>query len=248
VSELAGGAGVIARMTMTRLRRGRLLWVCLALLALPVAGAAVLAAGGNGLRDLYDNLLEIYFYFLVPFVPALLASPSVAEEVEARTVTFLFARPAPRAALVLGKYLAVVASVGAAVALSLAAAWLISMLPAPSEIPENLAHLARTELAALLGVAAFGALACAASALFSRHPFAAVVIYLVVVEAGLGTAPLMVNLLAISWHLRNLAELPRPESMFFAVAVAPWESALLAAGAAALLLAVASLVVRHAEY
>jgi ABC-type transport system involved in multi-copper enzyme maturation permease subunit len=248
VSELLQATSVIARMTWTRLRRGRLLWVCLAMLALPVVGAGGLALGGAGRRDLYDNLLEVYFYFLVPFVPALLASPCVAEEVESRTFTFLFARPAPRATLILGKYLAVVLSVGATTAAALLAAWLICMAPAPSEMVENLGHLARSEAAALLGVAAFGALACVFGALFTRHPFVAVVIYLVVVEAGLGTAPLVVNLLAISWHLRNVADLPRPEVFLLAVGITPWISALVTVAAAAICLTGASLAVRRAEY
>jgi ABC-type transport system involved in multi-copper enzyme maturation permease subunit len=246
--DLWAAARLYARLSLLRLLRGRLLWVCAALVALPLVGTVGLMLAGNGRRDLYDNILEIYFWFLVPFVPAVLAAPAVAEEVEQRTFTFLFARPAPRAALVVGKYILVVGLAGAAIAASVALCWLAAMLRDPSEIAENLPHLMRTEAGALLGVAAFAALGCAASALFTRHPVLALAVYLIVVEAGLGSAPVVVNLVAVSWHLRNVADLPRPNSYFFAVQVAPWLSALVAAAVAALALVVAARLVQNAEY
>ena len=98
---------IYAEMSWMRHRRGKMESLCLALLALPVVIAGGLAAAGQWGRGLFDSLLEIQFRFLIPFLPALLASSAVAEEIEERTFTFLFARPAPRSSLVLGKYLAI---------------------------------------------------------------------------------------------------------------------------------------------
>jgi len=44
--SMGASARIYADMTWTRLKRGRLLWACAVLLALPVLGAAALAIGG----------------------------------------------------------------------------------------------------------------------------------------------------------------------------------------------------------
>ena len=72
-------------------------------------------------------------------------------------------------------------------------------------------HLLRVELAAVARLCAYGALAAAIGTLFSRHPFVAVLVYFMLIEAGLGSAPIVLNLITVRWHLRNLAELPLPD-------------------------------------
>ncbi len=239
---------IYAEMSWMRLRRGKMVWLCLALLALPVVIAGVLAAAGQWGRGLFDSLLEIQFRFLIPFLPALLASSAVAEEIEERTFTFLFARPAPRPSLVLGKYLAIAVPLAAATALSVALSFAISMARFPSDASALVPHLLRAEAAALLGVLAFTALAIVIGAIFTRHPFVAVIGYLLIVEAGIGSLPILLNLIAVSWHLRNLAELPLPEIAFLTVQVPIWISALVPAVLGALCLGGAALSVKNAEY
>ncbi len=245
---LGQAASIYAGLTWTRLKRGRLLWVCAALLALPVLGTGALVIAGHWGRGLFDDVMELYFRFLLPFVPALLASPVVAEEIDGKTHTFLFARPAPRSALVLGKFFAVTVPAAAAVVLSIGAVWLLSMIRFPGDMGDNLGHLARASAAALVGTAAFAALASAIGTIFTRHPFVAVVGYLLVVEAGLGSAPILLNLLSISWHLRNFADLPVAEASFMSIHVPAWLSASLAVGITGITLGGASLAVAGAEY
>ena len=245
---LGEAAQLYAGLTWTRLRRGRLLYVCAVLLVLPILGAAGLAIAGHWGRGLFDELLELYFRFLVPFVPALLASPVVAEEIDAKTYTFLFARPAPRSALVVGKYIAVVVPATLVTVAAIAACWLIAMARFPSDMGENLAHLAQAELAAVLGTLAFASLASVLGSLFTRHPFMGVIAYLLVVEAGLGSTPIVLNLLAISWHLRNLADLPLAEVSFFALHIPGWVSGVVVSALAGLTLLLASWLVSESEY
>ena len=64
----------------------------------------------------------------------------------------------------------------------------------------------------MLAVVVFCALSSAIGCLFTRHPFAATCGYLLLVEAGLASAPIVLNLASMSWHLRNMAELPMPEA------------------------------------
>jgi ABC-type transport system involved in multi-copper enzyme maturation permease subunit len=238
---------VHARLAWTRLRRGRLLWLCLSLLALPVPVTAAVAASGSWGRGLFDDVLEVYFRFLLPFLAALLGAPALSEELETRTVTYVFARPAPRAALVLGKWLASAAPLGLSAALSVPLVFGLTMLRFPEDAPGQLAHLAAVEVAVLLGAAAFAGLAVLGGVLFRRHAFAAVAGYLLVIELGLGSAPVVLNLATFSWHLRNLADLPHPSAIAFSLTVPAWASLLIIAAGAAICLTLAALVLRDAE-
>jgi hypothetical protein len=211
---LAEASRLYAELTLLRLRRGKLLWVCVALCLLPVAAAAVLAVLGHFGRPLFDELSQLYFRFLVPFVPALLASPLVGEELEQRTLTFLFARPAPKGALLVGKCWAVAGPFAALLGLSLLGVWLLSGLRAPGDLPSLFPLFARAELALAAGVLTYTALSALLGTWFPRHPFVVVLGYLLVVEAGLGSAPIPLHLLTVGWHLRNLAGLELPAGLW----------------------------------
>ncbi len=245
---LVDGARVYARMAWLRMRRGRLVWLAAALFALPLVYVVGLAIAGHWGRGLFDEVCELYFRFLVPFVPALTASAAVAEEIENKTFTFVFARPAPRGALVVGKLWAATAPALAVVLPSLALAWLVASLRFPSDMAETWPHLLRVELAAAAGLCAYGALCAAIGTVFSRHPLVAVLVYLILVEAALGSAPIVLNLVAIAWHLRNVAELPLPDTAFLALSVPWWASALLALAVTPGLVALTNLGVAGAEY
>lgn len=246
--SLADGAAIYLRMTLLRLRRGRALWAAAALLALPLLYAGGLAIGGHWGRGLFDDVSELYFRFLIPFVPALTASAAVAEEIENKTFTFVFARPAPRGALVVGKLAAAILPAVAMVVPSLLLTWVVAQLRFPADMAETWPHLLRVELAAVLGLGAYGALAMALGTIFSRHPIVAVVGYLLLIEAGIGSAPIVLNMIAIAWHLRNVAELPLPETAFMALQVPWWGSATVAALVTPMLAFLATIAINGAEY
>jgi ABC-2 type transport system permease protein len=245
---LVAAARIYTRLTLARMRRGRMLWVAAVLLLLPVVYVSALAIAGHWGRGLYDDVCELYFRFLVPFVPALTASSAVAEEIENKTFTFVFARPAPRGSLVLGKLVATTLPALVLVVPSLLVTWVVAQLRFPADMADTWVHLLRVELAAVAGLMAFGALAMAIGTMFSRHPIVAVLIYLILVEAGLGSAPIVLNLVTVSWHLRNIAELPLPNTAFFMLQVPWWASVVVALGVTPGLTALANLSVSGAEY
>ncbi len=245
---LRAAARIYARMSWLRMRRGRVIWLAAAMFALPLVYVAGLAIAGHWGRGLFDDVCEIYFRFLVPFVPALTASAAVAEEIENKTFTFVFARPAPRGALVVGKLWAATAPAIAVVAPSLALAWVVAQLRFPADMADTWPHLLRVELAAVAGLCAYGALAAAIGTLFSRHPLVAVLVYLMLIEEGLGSAPIVLNLITIGWHLRNLAELPLPDTAFMAFAVPWWTSAIFALAVTPGLVLLTNVGVSGAEY
>jgi ABC-type transport system involved in multi-copper enzyme maturation permease subunit len=242
------GALIYGRMTWLRMRRGRALWAAAVLLALPIVYAGGLAIAGHWGRGLFDDVSELYFRFLIPFVPALTAASAVAEEIENKTFTFVFARPAPRASLIVGKLVAATLPAIAVVVPSLALTWLVAMLRFPADMAETWPHLLRVELAATAGLAAYGALSMALGTIFSRHPVVAVLGYLILVEAGVGSAPIVLNLIAVAWHLRNIAELPLPDTNFMSLQVPWWGSALVALAVTPLFAFLSTVAVNGAEY
>jgi ABC-type transport system involved in multi-copper enzyme maturation permease subunit len=248
VIAMSAASRIYARMAWLRLRRGRIVWVAAVLFALPLVYVGGLAIAGHWGRGLFDDVCELYFRFLVWFVPALTASAAVAEEIESKTFTFVFARPAPRGALILGKLWAATVPAIVVVVPSLALAWLVAQLRFAGDMAETWPHLLRVELAAVAGLAAYGALAAAIGTLFSRHPLVAVLFYLVLVEEGLGSAPLVLNLITVGWHLRNVAELPLPDTTFLALSVPWWASALTALLVTPGLVALTIVGVNGAEY
>jgi ABC-type transport system involved in multi-copper enzyme maturation permease subunit len=245
---LVDGARIYARMAWLRMRRGRIVWLAAALFALPLVYVVGLAIAGHWGRGLFDDVCELYFRFLVPFVPALTASAAVAEEIENKTFTFVFARPAPRGALVVGKWWAATVPAVIVTAASLVVAWVVASLRFPADMADTWPHLLRVELAAIAGLCAYGALATALGTVFSRHPLVAVLVYLMLVEEGLGSAPIVLNLATIAWHLRNVAELPLPDTTFLAVHVPWWGSALFAVAVTPGLIALTNVGVSGAEY
>jgi hypothetical protein len=247
-SGLIAATRVWARLAWLRLKRGRLVWVAAILWALPLVYVGGLAAAGHWGRGLFDSVLELYAGFLWPFVPALALSGAIADEIEQKTFTFAFARPAPRAALVLGKWAAATLPSLAVVVPSLALAWLVAHVRDPADMAETWPHLGAVEGAAVAAIAGYGALAILLGTLLSRHPVVAVLGYLVVVEMGLGSTSTIVHLATLSWHVRNLADLPRPSTSMLASELPRWASAVVAFAFAPLLLWIAGALVEGAEY
>jgi ABC-type transport system involved in multi-copper enzyme maturation permease subunit len=241
-------ARVHARLAWLGLRRRKLLWILAGLLLLPALASGVLVAEGNGGRDLFDNMMQPYFFFLIPFVPALLLSSAVGDEVDGKTWTFVFARPAPRGAMLAGKWAAATAAATALTAAALALSFALAMTRLSDDFLPELLHFLRVEAAAMIGVAAFGALAAAIGTLFVRHPLVATLIYLGAVEATLGSAPLVVNVATLSWQLRNLADLGQPSNYGPSAHVPALLSLALLVSVPSALLALAGWKLRTAEY
>ena len=237
-----------ARLAWLSMRRKKLLWICAGLSLLPAVASLALIAQGNGGRDLYDNLMKLYFSFMVPFVPTLLLAPAVSDEVEGRTWTFLFARPAPRVTMLLGKFVAAGAASAVILAASLALAWGLCLTRLSTDFGPELVHFLRTELAAVLGVFAFGALAAALGTAFVKHPLIAALIYLLVIETWLGSSPMVLNVISISWHLRNLADLGQPSNFGWTAHLPAALSALILAALPAGLLSLAGFKLKTAEW
>lgn len=133
------------------------------------SGAAVLQINGRRIDSevVFSTAMSLlYMRFIVPAVGMFYGTSLIADEVEEKTITYLFIRPIPRGAIALGKYLAYVLAAMSIVLPSAAAVFMV-MVPF-----EDMAMLFATFVRNLgvlaLGLAAYGAVFLWAGAMFKR--------------------------------------------------------------------------------
>ena len=134
-----------------------------------VNGTAVLTINGSriGSQAIFETAVSVlYLRFIVPALGVFYGTSLIADEVEEKTITYLFTRPTSRGAIVLGKYLAYLVGVTAVVLPSVALMFLI-MVPFANmgilfgKLLANLGVIA-------LGLAAYGAVFLLAGVTFKR--------------------------------------------------------------------------------
>lgn len=213
-----GGMAVarqIAGMSVQRASRSRLLRVTLAVLTLPVLTTLAGVLSGRNGSAFFETVLELYLRYLAPLVLAFYASQSVAEEVQGRTITYLWSRPIPRWALPLGKYLGTVLITASLLSLSLVACYLVAMIPAGSALFAELPLLALGLVSIVVATLYFAAVAAAFGALIASFPFAVMLIYVLAIDIAMSFVPGMIKVLSMTVHLRVIAGLYRPQTGVF---------------------------------
>jgi ABC-2 type transport system permease protein len=127
----------------------------------------------NGVRmggpSIFGLLLWFLFLrFIVPILGIFYGTSLIADEVEDKTITYLFTRPIPRSAVLVGKYIAYLAST---VLIVLPAVMLVYFLVVPisgGSIAGTFPDLLRDLALLALGLAVYGALFAAVGAWIKR--------------------------------------------------------------------------------
>jgi ABC-2 type transport system permease protein len=99
----------------------------------------------------------LYLRFVVPVLGAFYGTSLVADEVEDRTITYLFTRPIRRGSIVVGKYLAYIACTTMVVLPSVMAVFLLMTPIAGGSIGESFPALVKDLGLLALGLAVYGA-------------------------------------------------------------------------------------------
>jgi ABC-type transport system involved in multi-copper enzyme maturation permease subunit len=189
----------VVGLTLRRAARGRTLWVAAIIALVPVAFGGVLR--GLGPRgNLGDELLAFQLLVLAVLPPMFIAS-SIGEEIEDRTITYLWSRPIPRWAVIVGKLLALAPISMVLVVVS----WhLVCVLALPT-MPSPRSHLALAVAAAVVSAIATGV-----SVLVPRHGMALTIGYMLL-DFFIGLIPASIQNLSV---LRNVTAIsfPRPDS------------------------------------
>jgi ABC-2 type transport system permease protein len=133
---------------------------------------------------------------VVPLVALLLGTGAMAAERESGTLSFLFARPFPRSAVVLGKALAAIAVVNVAVVVCTLGVWLALGAPAQGQLAGGLAALMLEGTALTAVFVLFGTL-------LARSLYLGLA-YVVFVEGVLGNLISARSGYTVTYHARNL--------------------------------------------
>jgi ABC-type Na+ efflux pump permease subunit len=120
--------------------------------------------GGMGVFGIM--IWVLFLRFVIPVLGVFYGTALMADEVEDKTITYLFTRPVPRGAVLVGKYLAYLACTGLVVLPSIMLVYFL--LIRVSEIPGTFMQLV-TDLGLLfLGLAAYGAVFAFVGSFFNR--------------------------------------------------------------------------------
>lgn len=133
------------------------------------SGSAVFIVNGSRVdtEALFGTAMSLlYLRFIVPALGVFYGTSLIADEIEDKTITYLFVRPMARGAIVLGKYVAYLVCV-VAVVLPSAALVFIIMVPF-AEMGALVDTLMRDLGLVALGLAAYGAVFLCTGVLFRR--------------------------------------------------------------------------------
>jgi ABC-type transport system involved in multi-copper enzyme maturation permease subunit len=199
--------GILFRAHLVRTLRTRRCLVATLLCLFPVGVAGFIAIvshfeGPAPADVLVAALWNLLVQIITPLVALAYGSAVLAEEIEDRTITYLFTRPLERAAILLGRWLAALVPLLAALALSVVA--MLSILGRVGGDQDWLtADFTRRMLAVVLaGGAVYSALFAAAGALFKR-PVLLGLGYTFVYELILGNLPGSNQKATVQYYLRS---------------------------------------------
>lgn len=196
VPSAVGTTLTIAALTLRRLSRGRL-WIVGTLVAsLPILFAFLLRSQER-YGEMYDDLLFIE-ELLMALVPAMFVASAIGDDIEDRTMTYLWSRPVPRIAVLAGKLVALVPIVCAL----LVVPWILAITVATDMPPPFL-----TVFAMFAGGVAVSATAAGIATLVPRHGMALTVVYMLFFDLPIGFLPASLRRLALSHHVRQISEI-----------------------------------------
>jgi ABC-type transport system involved in multi-copper enzyme maturation permease subunit len=200
----------------------------------------------------FETVCAIFLFLLYPQAISLLlalfyGTSVLGDELDGKTLTYLFVRPLPRWQFVVGKYLGIVVALIPPTMLSAVAAWLIAGSPGGSEL---LGGILAGTFAALL---AYNALFVLIGFLIPRRAMIAALLYAAIFELTLSFVPALVNEFTVTYYLRSLVvamldiEIPREITRMVGGAPIPFAIATLG-GICVGALALASLLASRREY
>ncbi len=109
----------------------------------------------------------LFIRFIVPVLGVFYGTSLIADEVEDKTITYLFSRPIPRGAVLVGKYFAYMVATIFVVLPSLVIVWLL-VVPLGGSLGTSFPDLLKDLGLLALGLAAYGAVFALAGAVLKR--------------------------------------------------------------------------------
>jgi len=133
-------------------------------------GVAPITINNHGVDGPVIFGLMIWIFFVrisVPVLGVFYGTSLIADEVEDKTITYLFSRPIPRGAVLVGKYLAYLACTVFVILPAVVIVWLL-MIPMGGSLGASFIDLTKDLAVLALGLAVYGAVFALAGAALKR--------------------------------------------------------------------------------
>jgi ABC-2 type transport system permease protein len=207
----------IARVTLTRMLRGRSIWVVAALCVLPAIWAAIRKV------DTVDDMGLVFgtWALLLTILPPVLLASAIGEEIEERTASYLWSRPIPRWSIVIGKMVALVPVLWLALGASV-------LVPFYAFVPDAAAHgEVGARIAAMAIFATLGASAVTAglTTIAPRHGTILSIAYLLFIDDPLAAIDTSISRMSVVYNSLQIAGIQSSQTLGSSIA---WLAGLIA--------------------
>jgi ABC-2 type transport system permease protein len=217
--------------------------------AMKVNGVRV---GGSGIFGLM--MWFLFLRFIVPILGIFYGTSLIADEVEDKTITYLFTRPIARSAVLVGKYLAYLASTVLIVLPSVMLVYFLIVPVGGSSIAATFPSLLRDLLLLAVGLAVYGALFAAVGA-WVKRPVLIGLFFAFGWENFAMALPGYLKRFTIAFYTQGLVPHTMPQEnllsmlqSFFRESVSPLQAIVTLAAVAAVSLGLAARAVESREY
>jgi len=167
-------------------------------------GAPIRVMGGAAAGPVIFGLMIWVFFvrFSVPVLAVFYGTSLIADEVEDKTITYLFSRPIPRGAVLLGKYLAYLVCTVFVVLPAIVLVWLL-IVPIQGSLGPSFPDLVVDLGLVALGLTVYGALFALFGALL-RRPLLSGLIYVFGWETFVLLMPGYLKRVSVAYYLQGL--------------------------------------------
>ena len=158
----------------------------------------------------------MYLRFIVPVLGLFYGTSLIADEVEDKTITYLFTRPIPRGAVLVGKYIAYLACTGFVVLPSVALVYML-VVPMRGSLGAAFPDLLKDLLLLGLGLAVYGAVFAFVGAKFKR-PLLIGLVFVFVWEQIVLAVPGYLKQFTVMFYLQAIVPHAMPADGFLSLA------------------------------
>jgi ABC-2 type transport system permease protein len=159
----------------------------------------------------------LYVRFIVPVLGVFYGTSLIADEVDDRTITYLFTRPIPRRAVVIGKYLAFLASTVLLILPSVVLVFFL-VVPVGDTIAANFPSLVSDLAMLAVGLAVYGAVFAFVGARMKR-PLVVGLAFAFGWEPGVLLFPGYLKRLTVAYYLQALVKHEMPQDSAVAIII-----------------------------
>jgi ABC-type transport system involved in multi-copper enzyme maturation permease subunit len=187
--------------------------IAIVLRGLHAMGAAPISVNNNAVTGPFIFGLMIWVFFLrfsVPVLGVFYGTSLIADEVEDKTITYLFTRPIPRGAILVGKYLAYLACTIFVVLPSVVVVWLL-IVPMGGSLGASFMDLLKDLGLLALGLAVYGAVFALIGAAMKR-PLLSGLVFVLGWEPIAVALPGYLKRLSVAYYIQGLVPHAMPQN------------------------------------